>query len=41
MRQPYLPIQFRGVEAILKCQAKSLRAVRHTFIISLADLDDG
>jgi hypothetical protein len=34
MRQPYLPIEFSGVEVILECQAKSLRAVRHMFIIS-------
>jgi uncharacterized membrane protein YhaH (DUF805 family) len=34
MWQPYLPIQYSGVEVVLECQAKSLRAVRHMFIIA-------
>jgi hypothetical protein len=41
MRQPYISIQFGGVEVVLKCQAKSLRAIRHMFIIALNDLVDG
>jgi hypothetical protein len=34
MRQPYVPIEFSGVEIVLECQAKSLVTVRHMFIIS-------
>src|SRR5688572_12234004 len=34
MRQPDISVQFSGVEVVLKRQAKSLRAVRHMFIIA-------
>src|SRR5687768_10965136 len=34
MRQPDISVQFSGVEVVFKRQAKSLRAVRHMFIIA-------